>query len=110
MRIIRWHPIWRGVMVVFGLLLVACATVPITGRQQFRFISNQELAAQADGPFAAFMTHVRQRQRLLTGDESPAARIRVDRINRVSARLVEAAGLTARYRWETVVVTARECN
>jgi len=92
------------------LLLAGCATVPITGRTQLNVISDQQLAAAADQDFSKFMSLVRQKNALLSPTESAQASALVGTVNRVSDRIIEAAGLRGRYNWQPVVVKSRQAN
>ena len=86
------------------LVLAACATVPITGRSQIALISDQQLAGLAGQEFAKFMTAVNQKNARLTRSESLQATRALDMVERVSDRIIDAAGLKYRHNWETVVV------
>lgn len=101
---------WVLFLSVAAFLIVACATVPITGRSQLRLISNEQLIAAADQQFYQFMSLVRQKSAVLSPSESAAAAQISEMVNRVSDRIIDAAGLKQRYNWQTVVVKAREAN
>src|SRR5437667_12045297 len=94
-----------------GLFLTAgCATVPITGRSQLNMISDQQLATAANQSFSQFMELVNRKNAMMSSSESPQAAATLASVNRVSERIVDAAGLRGRYRWQTVVVKSREAN
>jgi Peptidase family M48 len=92
----------------FGFLVTACATVPITGRTQLNMVSDQQLVSAADLGFSKFMGKVGQKK--LSRSESPQAPAILDMVSRVSDRVIEAAGLAGKYRWETVVVKSDAAN
>jgi Zn-dependent protease with chaperone function len=87
-----------------------CATVPITGRSQVNVIPDAQLVSAADQTFSRFMGLVNQKNLVMSGFESPRAASTVAAIRRVSDRIIDAAGLRGRYKWETVVVKAKEPN
>lgn len=102
---------WSMVLVSAHItFVVACATVPITGRQQLRLISNEKLIPAANQQFSRFMSLAQQKNAILSASDSPEAARIVEMVTRVSDRIIEAAGLRAGYKWETVVVKAREPN
>lgn len=92
------------------LFLAGCATVPITGRSQLNMISDQQLVAAADQNFSKFIGLVSQKNAMLAPSESPQASAVLVSVNRVSERIIDAAGLRGRYNWQTVVVKSREPN
>lgn len=94
----------------FIILISGCATVPITGRPQLNMVSDQQLATAADQNFSKFMGLVSQKNAMLSSSESPQASAIVAMVNRVSERIIDAAGLRGRYHWQTVVVKSREPN
>ncbi len=103
------HHIWprRTVLAAaITLLAAACTTVPITGRSQLRLLSNDQLVDGANQAFERFMT----RRKTLLASESPQAAHEIEMVNRVSDRIIEAAGLRRRYNWETVVIKSSEAN
>ena len=100
-------PLWP---VVALLLVLGCTTVPITGRSQLNMISDQQLAAAADQDFAKFASLVVQKNAVVSSSESPQAAALLATVNRVSGRIIDAAGLRGRYNWQTLVVKSREAN
>lgn len=94
----------------FGFLVTACATVPITGRTQLNMVSDQQLVSAADLEFSNFMGAVSQKNAQLSRSESLQAPAILDMVSRVSNRVIEAAGLAGKYRWETVVVKSGAAN
>ncbi len=93
-----------------ALAATGCTTVPITGRTQLNMISDQQLVAAADQDFSKFASLVVQKNAALSASESPQAAALVATVNRVSAKIIDAAGLRSRYNWQTLVVKSREAN
>lgn len=73
-------------------------------------ISDQQLVTAANQSFSQFMGLVQQKSAMLSASESPQAAATLTTVNRVSDRIIDAAGLRGRYTWETVVVKSREVN
>jgi len=73
-------------------------------------ISDQQLATAANQSFSQFMGLVNRKNAMMSSSESPQAAATLASVNRVSERIVDAAGLRGRYRWQTVVVKSREAN
>jgi Zn-dependent protease with chaperone function len=92
------------------LLLASCATVPITGRSQINMISDQQLIAAADDNFSQFMALVSQKNAVLLPSESSQAAAILAYVNRVSERIIDAAGLRGSLNWQTVVIKSRNAN
>src|SRR5438876_1898537 len=92
------------------VLVMACSTVPITGRSQLNMISDRELLAAAHQNYSQFLGVVQRKNALLSASESPQAAAALNAVNRVSDRIIDAAGLRSQYRWEVVVVKSREAN
>lgn len=103
----RW---WLPAGFVIGGLVVACATVPITGRSQLSLVPDDIVIGAANEQFPRIMMALRQKNLLLSPSESPQAATVLERVSRVSERVLEAAGIRQRHAWEIVVVKARERN
>jgi metalloendopeptidase OMA1, mitochondrial len=88
------------------LIVVACATVPITGRSQFRLFSNDDLVPEANQQFDRFMTIFQEKKVLLPASDFA----RTEMVKRVSDRIIDASGLRNKYNWQTVVVNYKEAN
>jgi predicted Zn-dependent protease len=73
-------------------------------------VSNEDLAAAANDNFARLMSVAREKNAVLESSESPRAAATVDVVNRVSDRIIDAAGLRHQYNWQVVVVKAPEAN
>ena len=98
---------------IIGVAIVAvtaCASVPMTGRQQLRMISDADMARLADTEFDRFIALVKSKNARLYPSDSPAAGQAYELVERVAHRLVEAAGLQNRYPWEVILVNFRDVN
>jgi Zn-dependent protease with chaperone function len=91
-------------------LFVGCRTVPITGRSQVNLVADNQLVASANTQFSSFIDEARKNQALLSASESPQAAETIATVNRVSNRIIDAAGLRRQFRWETVVVKSTTVN
>ncbi len=102
----------RSILAPLALLwmLSGCATVPITGRSQLNMVSDQQVIAASDQEFSKFMGLVSQKNAVLSASESPQAAAITATVNRVSAKIIDAAGLRGRYNWQTVVVKSSQKN
>ena len=90
---------------------VACATVPITGRSQLILISEQAALAAADEHFAgAELANAQRKGLIVTATDSPAAAQVMARVQRVSDRIIDAAGMRSARQWEVFVVRSRSRN
>jgi len=94
----------------FLLVAVACVTVAITGRSQVRWISNVDLAPDADRLFAAVLADASSRGILVSRSDSTADARTIETIERVVAKITEAADVSSRYRWDVTLVRARHVN
>jgi metalloendopeptidase OMA1, mitochondrial len=72
--------------------------------------SDQQLVDSADQSFSKFMKFVHEKNATLSSSESPEAAATITFVNRVSERIIDAAGVRGRYEWETVVVKSRKAN
>ena len=100
----------RRALVVGALLLaVACETVPVTGRSQIVLFSEQQVSQLADQHHAQFMNEARAKNLLVTPADAPMAQT-LAIVDRVGRRIVDAAGLATRYRWEIALVRQNQAN
>lgn len=104
---LRWSPLF---FLITLFLAVACATVPITGRSQFRLISNKDLVAAANQQFDQIMAVVRKKNAVLSASDSPQAASTIALVDRVGNRILDAAGVKGQFNWEITVVKASEPN
>jgi predicted Zn-dependent protease len=98
-----------ALVVVAMLVVVACETVPITGRSQVVLFSEQQVSQLADQHHAQFMNEARAKNLLVTGAD-PAMAQTLTVVDRVGRRIVDAAGLADRYRWEIALVKQNQAN
>lgn len=99
------------VLFTFTLVtLAACGTVPITGRSQLDLVSDQQLIESANTSYANFIRTANSKSAVLVASESPAAAETVAKVNRVSDRIIDAAGLRGKYKWETVIIKSKSPN
>lgn len=103
---LRWSPLFFVTL----LFAVACATVPITGRSQFRLISNKDLFAEANQQFDQIMAVMRRKNAVLSASDSPQAASTIALVNRVGDRILDAAGVKGQFNWEITIVKASEPN
>jgi predicted Zn-dependent protease len=71
--------------------------------------SDAQVAQLADQHHAKFMTEVKQKGVLVTGADANAARD-LATVTTVGRRIIDAAGLADRYRWEIALVRDRQAN
>lgn len=90
-------------------LAVACSTVPISGRSQVLLVSEQAVARLADQHHAKFIAEQQQKGTLVSASDPAGARD-VAMVERVGRRIIEAAELTGRYRWEITLVRDAQAN
>jgi len=110
-HIARWHPDRRTVLRAgLGLLAIpaaqflqSCATVPVTGRSQLRFLSEEEEARIGVEAFSQLRQKEEQQGRLQRESEDPAAHAWV---KRVSERVILASGLGQKYSWDYMIINA----
>lgn len=103
---LRWSPLFFVTL----LFAVACATVPLTERSQFRLISNKDLVPEANQQFDRMMAVARQKNAVLSASDSPQAASTIALVKRVSDRILDAAGMKDRFNWEITVVKYSEAN
>jgi Zn-dependent protease with chaperone function len=108
---INKRTIFLQVLSIFTLAtLAACGSVPITGRSQLNLVSDQELNESANTSYANFISTANSKNAVLVASESPAAAATIAMVNRVSDRIIDAAGLRGKYKWETVVIKSKTPN
>jgi predicted Zn-dependent protease len=90
-------------------LAVACETVPVTGRSQLILVSEQDVVQMSDKLHTEFITDARQKG-LLVAPTSPEATRELEMVDRVGRRIVDAAGLADRYKWEVTLVRDQQAN
>ena len=86
-----------------GQLILACATVPVTGRSQLRLVSEAEEAQVGIAAFQQLRQQEEKQGRLLTEREDPATHAWV---KRVGQRVIGASGLQSTYQWDYMIINA----
>ena len=97
-------------LILLAGLLGACATVAITGRSQLNLVSDSVLQTAANENFAKLMSAANSKNAVLSSSESPAAANAVSAVNRVSNRIIDAAGLRGAYNWQVTVLKSSTPN
>ena len=91
-------------------LLGACASVAITGRSQLNLVSDSVLQNAANENYAKLINAASSKNAVLLSSESLAAANIVGNVNRVSNRIIDAAGLRAAYNWQVTVLKSNTPN
>jgi predicted Zn-dependent protease len=101
---------WRlGSIVIALLLAAACETVPVTGRSQIILFSEGEVVQMSDQLHTQFITEARQKGLLVT-PSSPEATRQLEMVDRVGRRIIDAAGLADKYKWEITLIRDQQAN
>lgn len=97
------------VVAIALLLLVACETVPITGRSQVVLLSDQQVSELADKQHVQFMTEARQKGTVITS-ASPQDGQNLAMVDRVGRRIIDASGLASQKKWEITLIRDQQAN
>lgn len=89
---------------------IGCGTVPITGRSQLNLVTDQEMLNSSNASFAKFINEANSKNAILLASESESAASTIALVNRVSIRIIDAAGIRNKYNWQTVVVKSKKPN
>lgn len=92
------------------LTVSACTTVPVTGRSQINMLSEREISAAADQNYAKFINTAKEKQAILSASESPQAASTIAMVNRVSQKIIYAAGMRGKANWEVTIVKSKSAN
>lgn len=90
--------------VAVAMSLAACGTVAITGRSQINIVSDSVLTAAANENFSTFMTAAYSKNAVMESTESPESAKLIALVNRVSNKIIDAAGLQYEYNWQVSVI------
>ena len=101
------HPV--VVALAAMMLLSACETVPVTGRTQVMLFSEEEVVKLADQAHTKFITEAQQKGTIVTASDATSGRD-VALVNTVARRIIDAAGLASRYKWEIIVLRDPTAN
>ncbi len=107
-RSVEWTR--RSFLCLTAAGLAACTTVPFTGRSPLRTISDDDLIPAANEHFARIMDDARRKGAIVSAQSSPRAAKQIELVSRVTGRVLEASGLTARHTWEIVLLNFGEKN
>lgn len=100
-----WETVKRFSWLVLGGVLVgACMTVPHTGRSQLSLVSDAEIIRSADQQFGAYLGSALRRGAVLSADESPDSAAIIARVRRVANEVVDAAGVRGSLAWDVTVI------
>jgi predicted Zn-dependent protease len=89
-------------MAAVPLLLPACATNPVTGRQQFMLVSEQQAIRSSLQAYPQMLAPAAKKGKL---NDDPAIKARVDRITeRLVAQAIKYRPETAKWEWEINVI------
>lgn len=91
-------------------LLGACTSVAITGRSQLNLVSDSDLQSAANENFAKLISAAYSKNAVLLSSESSSAASIVANVNRVSNRIIDAAGLRGAYSWKITVLKSSAPN
>jgi predicted Zn-dependent protease len=87
----------------------ACSQVPLTGRSQLLLIPDAQVAELSRASRAKFFQDA-ERQNALVKPEDTDSGTYLPMVERVSSRIVQAAGLAERAQWRTVLVRSKDVN
>lgn len=90
--------------------LTGCGTVPLTGRTQINIISDQDLVTSSSATFAKFYSDASSKNAILKASDYPKAASTLASVERVSNKIIDAAGLRGKYNWEIVVIKSKNAN
>lgn len=104
----------RNVLLVGVALVLAalsgCGTVPITGRKQLSMVSDSEMIALGNKSHASFMALAAKNNAVAAPSDSPQWAAAIAQVQRVSDRIIDAAGLRGKHQWETTLVKNKAAN
>ena len=85
-------------------IFCGCETVAITGRSQLNIVPDADLVSSANQSYAKLISSAEAKNELLKASDSADAARTIDMVNRVSDRIIDAAGLRRQYKWQVVVI------
>lgn len=95
---------------ILSLLLSGCGTVALTGRSQLSLVSDAEMISAANEHYSKFINTASSKNAVLLPSESVLASNMIASVNRVSNRIIDAAGLRGKYNWQVTVVKSNVPN
>jgi predicted Zn-dependent protease len=99
----------RVVLTLVALAAAACSQVALTGRSQLLLVSDAQMAQLAKESRTKFLQDA-ESQHTIVGEQDAADGAFVTMANRVSARIVNAAGVEKQAQWRTYVVRSKDVN
>ena len=91
------------------MVACACSQVPLTGRSQLLLIADAQVAELSRESRAKFFQDA-ERQNALVKPEDTDGATYLPMVERVSSRIVQAAGLAQRAQWRAVLVRSKDVN
>jgi len=91
-------------------LLSGCASVPVTGRSQLNMVSDKQMVQAANRSHASYMAAQAKKNAIASPSDSPQMASYISAVQRVSDRIIDAAGLRGKYQWEVTVVKSKAVN
>jgi Zn-dependent protease with chaperone function len=73
-------------------------------------ISDQQINSMANVSYSAFIATAKRKNAILLSYESDATAKTLVAVNNVAQRVIEAAGLSKNYNWETIIVKSSKAN
>jgi len=92
-----------------ALLIAACSQVALTGRSQLLLVSDAQMAQLAKQSRAKFLQDADKQQALVTESDGESGKY-LPMVQRVSTRIVQAAGLEKRADWRVFLVRSKDVN
>jgi predicted Zn-dependent protease len=99
----------RVLVAVVALVAAACSQVPLTGRSQLLIVSDQEVASLSRESRTKFFQDAEKEGKLVK-PQDPDAGTYLPLAERVSSRIVKAAGVADRAQWRVAVVRNDQVN
>jgi predicted Zn-dependent protease len=101
--------IGRALAVAVALAACACSQVALTGRSQLLLVSDTEVAELSKQSRTKFFQEA-EREGKIVRLQDPDGAAAVPMVDRVSTRIIRAAGLESRAQWRVAVVRANQVN
>jgi len=99
----------RALVVLFALAATACSQVALTGRSQLLLVSDAQMAQLSKESRTKFLQDA-ERERAIVPEQDPVDGKSVAMVNRVSTRIVQAAGLEKLAQWRVYLVRSKDVN
>lgn len=97
----------RVLLVVLALAAAACSQVALTGRSQLLLVSDAQVAQLSKESRAKFFQEAQSK--IVRPQDAEGSTV-LPMVDRVSSRIIRAAGLEQRAEWRVVLVRADEAN